>query len=274
MKVDLDGWQVRGTSVGGLETCLELPQIKVAFDLGRCAGSTVGCHTVLFTHAHADHMGAVALHAARRALRRAEPPHYVVPRENAEDFAELLEVWRRLDRSELPCEVTAAGPGDEVRLRRDLVARVFRSPHRAPCQGYHLFSERRKLRAELAEAGPEEIRRRREAGEEVTRLERVSELAFCGDTRFDVVTREAHLREARRLMLECTFLDERVTVEQAREMGHVHLHEVAAGAELLRGVGALLLTHVSARYRAEEARGLVAERLPGWLAERTRVLVE
>ncbi|MDA1265885.1 MAG: hypothetical protein O2816_12465, partial [Planctomycetota bacterium] len=114
----LDGLEVGGVSVGGLETCLELPQWKLAFDLGRCRNSTVSCHTVLFTHAHTDHMGSVAHHLARRGLLGAAPPRYVVPRENVDDFQALLEVWRRLDRSELACEVIEAGPGDEVGLRK------------------------------------------------------------------------------------------------------------------------------------------------------------
>jgi len=273
VKVDLDGLEVRGVSVGGLETCLEVPRWKLAFDLGRCASTTVGCQTVLFTHAHADHMGAVALHVAQRALRHVAPPRYVVPRENEEAFHAMLDAWRRLDRSDLPCEVEAAGPGDELRLRPDLVARLFRSPHRAPCQGYHLHSVRRKLREDLTDLEPAELRARREAGQEMAREVHVSELAFCGDTRFDVLEREPHLQEARRLILECTFLDDRLTVEQSRQMGHVHLVEIAARQDLLEGVGALLLTHVSARYRPAEARALVRAKLSPDLWARTQLLV-
>jgi len=271
--VDLDGLEVRGVSVGGLETCLEVPRWKLAFDLGRCASTTVGCHTVLFTHAHADHMGAVALHAAQRALRHVDPPRYVVPREDEGAFHAMLDAWRRLDRSDLPCEVEAVGPGDEVRLRPDLVATVFRSPHRAPCQGYHLHSVRRKLKEEYADREPAELRTRRMEGEEVAREVRDSELAFCGDTRFDVIEREPHLQAARRLLLECTFLDDRVSVEQAREMGHVHLDQLAARQDLLEGVGALLLTHVSARYRQHEAEALVRAKLRPDLSARTQLFM-
>jgi len=273
VRVLLDDLEVRGISTGGIETCLEVPSWKLAFDLGRCTGTTIGCGTVLFTHAHADHMGAVALHVARRALRRAPPPRYLVPRENEDDFNAMLDAWRRLDSSDLPCTVEATGPGDEVRVRKDLVAQVFPTQHRVPSQGYHLFSERRKLREELIGLGPDELRERREAGEEVAWVQRVSELAFCGDTRFEVVEREEHLRSAARLMLECTFLDERVTVEQAREMGHVHLDEVVEGAALLEGVGALLLTHLSARYRPGEAEAIVRAKLPPDLLARTQLFL-
>lgn len=274
MRVELDGLEIRGISVGGLETCLEVPSWKLAFDLGRCSGSTVGCHTVLFTHAHADHMGAVASHTARRALRRDDPPRYVIPRENEQAFEDLMHAWRRLDQAPLPCVVQAAGPGDELALHRQLVAQVFRSPHRAPCQGYHLFSEGHELLEEHVGKSTQEIAGLRREGQTVTREVRRSELAFCGDTRFDVLQRVPGLAQARRLMLECTFFDERVSVESAREMGHVHLHEIAEQAEQLRGVGALLLTHVSARYKRGEARELVERSLPDWLLERTTVFAE
>ena len=100
-------------------------------------------------------------------------------------------------------------------------------------------------------------------------VQRTSEVAFCGDTTFEVIRREEHLRSARRLILECTFLDERITPDQARSRGHVHLDQIAEDAELFRGVGALLITHLSARYAASEARAILDERLPGWLREKT-----
>ncbi len=274
MKIELDGLGVRGISIGGIENCLEVPSWKLAFDLGRCCGTTVGCRTVLFTHGHIDHMGGVASHVARRALRQASPPTYVVPRPYEAGFLAMLEAWRRLDGTDLPCDVVAMEPEQELRLREDQVVRAFQCPHRAPCLGYHVFSERRKLVDELALASPEEIKRRRKAGETVTRIERASELAFCGDTSFELIEAEEQLHGARRLMLECTFLDDRVSAESAAGMGHVHLDDIARGAELLRGVESLTLMHVSARYSRNEALSIVKSKLPAWLWEKTHLFVD
>jgi ribonuclease Z len=67
--------------------------------------------------------------------------------------------------------------------------------------------------------------------------------------------------------MECTFLDERVAVPEARAMGHVHLDELVERAELLPG-GKVVLSHFSARYDDDEIQRLIAGRVPeDWRAK-------
>src|SRR6186713_93805 len=146
----LAGIEVRGLSVGGLETCIDLPQYRLAFDVGRAPEHAIARSTILFTHAHMDHMGGVAYHCATRALRRLPPPTYVVGPENADAFRDLFDVWRRLDRSTLEHRLVVAEPGDEHALSQRLVVRPFRSLHRAPCQGYAIWEKKTRLRRDLA----------------------------------------------------------------------------------------------------------------------------
>lgn len=270
--VDLAGLDVLGISVGGIETCIEVPSYHLAFDVGRCPRTVLSRPTILFTHAHADHMGGVVQHAALRAMRRMEPPTYVVPRENAAAFRDMFEAWRALDRSELPHRVVELGPGEEYALGRGLVAEAFRSPHSAPCQGYVLWREARRLRADLVGLPGAELGRRRRAGEQIEDVTRIPELAFTGDTQIDVLDRVPVLRRVRRLILEVTFLDDRVDVASAREKGHVHLDEIIERAELFENE-AILLTHFSARYRAAEVREILERRLPAALRERVTPLL-
>jgi ribonuclease Z len=266
------GIEVRGLSVGGVETCIDLPRQRLCFDIGRCPREALARPTVLFTHAHMDHMGGVAYHAATRALQRMQPPTYVVPRENAEAFAELFEVWRRLDRSELAHTLVPLAPGEEWVLPNGWIARPFRSPHRVPCQGHALYSRRRKLRPELAGLPQEAVRERALAGESPTVEVETLEVAFSGDTRIELLEREPQVCRARLLILETTFLDERVSVEECRDKGHVHLDELAERAHLLHNE-AVLLTHFSARYKPDEVRRRIAERLPPTLASRVHALL-
>ena len=268
----IPGIEVGGLSIGGLETCIDLPRQKLCFDIGRCPRAAVARPTVLFTHAHMDHMGGVAYHAATRALQRMQPPTYVVPRENAEALADLFAVWRRLDRSELPHVLVPLAPGEEHRLPNGWVARAFRSPHRVPTQGYALVSTRHKLRADLAGRASDEVRELVLAGETVTEPLETVEVAFTGDTRVEVLEREPLVRAARLLILECTFLDDRVSVAECRDKGHVHLDELIERAHLLTNER-IVLTHFSARYTPDEVRRLLSERLPPDLAARVTPLV-
>lgn len=266
--LEVAGLRIGGGSVGGMHTCIDLPAWKLCVDLGACSEEAIQRKTVLFTHAHIDHMGAVAWHCSMRELRGMPPPTYVVPSANEEAFEGLFEAWRKLDRSDMPHRTVALAPGDEHVVRNDLVARPFRSPHRVLTQGYALWSHKRQLRAEFRGLPEANIRRLRvDEGVDVSEVLEVPEFAFCGDTTIEVVEREEVVRQARVLVLECTFLDERVSVESAREKGHVHLDEIIERAELFQNE-AIVLSHFSARYRARDVRRILAERLPAGLIER------
>ena len=77
---------------------------------------------------------------------------------------------------------------------------------------------------------------------------------------------------ARLLIMEVTFLDERVDVARARGSGHVHLDEVVERAELFENE-AILFTHFSARYSPGEVRRIVSGRLPDCLRDRVHLLL-
>ena len=271
-RLALNGLELRALSVGGLETCFWLPQWKVALDIGRCPLEVVDCRTVLFTHAHMDHLGGIAYHTATRSLRKQPAPVYVVPHHCTADLVRLFEAWRALDRSDMPHELVPLGPGEEHRLANGLLARPFPAPHSAPCQGYGLWSQREKLKPEFHGLDGRELARLRRAGVALGDRIETPEFAFTGDTRIEVLEREEVVRRARVLVMECTFVDERVSVAEARAKGHVHLDELAERASLFQNE-AILLTHFSARYRAHEVRAALAAKLPAELLARVTPLL-
>ena len=270
--LEVAGTKINAVSVGGLETCIELPDWKLCFDIGRCPPTAVRRPRVLFTHAHCDHMGGVAHHCAQRDLMGMDPPTYYMPAESAEAFEEMMAAWRRLAHSEFPCEVIGVLPGQEFELGRQQWARAFRAVHRIPTVGYALGELRKKLKPEFRGKSQEEIRRAVHSGAEITNDERFVEVAFCGDTCIDVLEREEIVRKARLLILEVTFLDDRVSVASARENGHVHLDEVVDRADLFENEH-ILFTHFSSRYRNKDILSILDERLPKNLRERVQPLL-
>ncbi|MDF1798377.1 MAG: MBL fold metallo-hydrolase [Planctomycetota bacterium] len=268
----LAGIEVRGHSVGGLETFIRLPELGLCFDIGRAPESSLSTELVLFTHSHIDHLGGVSSHAASRALRGMGPPTYVVPPPIAPGLQDLLEVWRGLDGANLPCKIVPLGPGDELTIKGRRVVRPFPAHHFGAAQGYVVWDAREKLLPELAGLSGDEIKARREAGEPVTARIETPLVAFTGDSRIDVLDVEPVLYQAKLLILEVTFLDDRVTVESAREKGHVHLDEVIERADRFQNE-AILMTHFSARYNRRQVREILAERLPASLAERVTPLL-
>ncbi len=259
--LNLAGTAVKGVSIGGVETCIQLPGLDLCFDIGRAPRSAVYRSRVAFTHGHLDHVGGVAMHAATRALTGLEPPTYMVPAPYARDLRELFRVWRRIDRSRLPCELVSVRAGDRIPLGDDRELRAFDSVHRIPALGYGVFSCKHRLAPEHRGKPGHELRDLRLAGVEITRPVWTCDVAFTGDTSIDLLDREPWLLQARLLIIECTFLDDRVDAEACRAKGHVHLDEILARAEAFENQ-AVLLTHFSARYSLAEIRAILRERLP------------
>ena len=258
-------------SIGGLETSIDLPAWRCAVDLGRSPARLLPRRHVFLTHAHLDHLGGIAHHCATRSLLGMGPPVYVVPPGIVEPLGRLFDAWRELDRSELPHRLVALAPGEEHELRRDLVVRPFRTIHPVESQGYLFLSRKKKLKPEYRDVSQAELRRLGADGVELSEAVVEPELAVTGDTRIDVLDDQHWLYQVPRLVLECTFLDDRVDVQRARSTGHVHLDELVERADRFRN-GAIGLTHFSARYGRDEIVRILDRRLPPELRERVRPL--
>ncbi|MEL6430098.1 MAG: MBL fold metallo-hydrolase [Planctomycetota bacterium] len=262
--------RIEGVSVGGVATTLDLPDLKLCVDMGRILEPAVARSVVLVTHGHADHVGGLAQHVAQRGLRRLPPATYVVPPPLVEPLERLFDVWRGMDRGAFAAELLPLSPGDEFRVRPDLVVRAFPTDHRVPSQGYLVQRRRTRLASALAGAPGPEIARLRAEGADVDEEVRSSVVAVTGDTRFRALLEQSEVLAAPTLALEATFLDDRIDAAGARERGHVHLDEVRDHAARF-GCERLVLCHVSPRHALKDAQRLVRERLPADLSARTEV---
>lgn len=269
--IEAAGVTIGGVSVGGLETCIELPSWKLCFDLGRCPPTAHRWGRVLFSHAHVDHLGGIPFHAATRDLMGMSVPDYHVPAENVDDLEALLAAWRRLDRSPLPCRVHGASPGDVITVGPGREAQAFRAVHRVPALGWALWSTRKRLLPAFVGLPGPQIAQLRAEGVVIDQAIRTPELAFSGDSTIDIVDREAVVRQARVLILEVTFWDDKVSVEKARGKGHVHVDEVLERADLFANE-AIVFTHLSQRHPPEDVRRILDSRFPAHLRERVQVL--
>jgi ribonuclease Z len=262
---------LRGVSWGGIRTCLELPSWKLLVDLGAVDHRQVYAGTVLITHGHLDHLGGIANHIALRELMGQVPGRYIVPPAIMDAVQDLLAVWRRLDRAPLAAEWIPLAPGTTLDLDRNRRVEPFATDHRVVSQGYLLSSVAQKLRPEFSGLPGTELARLRQQGTSITDEESRVEFAFSGDTQIDALLRNERALTAKRLVMEVTFLDDRVSVQQSREMGHIHLDELREHAEAFR-CEHLVLTHFSLRYQRKQAWELIRKALPADLLERTVIL--
>lgn len=264
---------LRGVSLGGVYTSIHVPELDLLLDVGVPLRQAAGAGTLLLSHAHADHVGALVTLLGLRGLHGlTRPLRVVMPAEIVPILERGLAAMSELQRWPLAIEAIGLEPGDEHPLRRDLVVRAVRTFHPVPSLGYLIVRKVQKLRPELAHLPGPEIARRRRAGEDVTVTAERAELAYVTDTLVQAIDHAPELAAAEVTILESTFLDGRKAIEDARAGCHVHLDELIARAPSIT-TPQLVLMHVSQLYRADEVEPLLDARLPADLRARTRVLL-
>lgn len=261
-------YTVRGLSVGGVYTALHVPELDVAFDVGLAPRSLAGVRTLLLSHAHVDHAGALPTLLGIRALHgHTAPLRVVMPVEIVDRMRAVLDAMSALQHWPLVIDAIGLAPGDQVELRPDLLVRAFKTFHPVPSLGYQLVRRVRKLRPEHHGRPGPEIAARRAAGEDLFDVVDQLELAYATDTLVQVVDHAPEVLRSKVLVLECTFLDERKALADARAGCHIHLDELIERAERFENER-LVLMHFSQLYRPDEIAGILDRRVPPALRAR------
>lgn len=55
-RLEIEGYPVEGLSIGGQETCVIFPTLKMAFDIGRCPQRAISQDFLFISHGHMDHI--------------------------------------------------------------------------------------------------------------------------------------------------------------------------------------------------------------------------
>jgi ribonuclease Z len=265
VSIEAAGIPIEGVSIAGHESFYKLPTFRTLLEFGRAPEDTVGYANVCVSHGHLDHIAGLAHHASRRRLAGLPAARVFVPREAVGDVSAWVEACERLEAIRYGIEIVPAAPGDRVSLRNDLELTVLPGRHRVPTVGY-LFSEvKHKLLDELAGRTGEEIAEMRRHGAAVARREEVPLLAYTGDCGQEIFEAVPEILRARVVLIECSFVRPE-DVPRAREYAHVHLDDIVSRADRFENE-AIVLTHFSQRYRAEEIREALL-RIPEPLASR------
>ncbi|EEF52135.1 ribonuclease z, chloroplast, putative [Ricinus communis] len=254
----IEEYPIEGLSIGGHETCIILPSLNLAFDIGRCPQRAISQDFLFISHAHMDHIGGLPMYVATRGLYRMKPPTIIVPTSIKETVEQLFEVHRKLDGSELNHKLIGLDVGEEFYVRKDLKVRAFRTYHAIQSQGYVVYSIKHKLKQEFLGLSGNEIKNLKASGVEITNTVTAPEIAFTGDTMSDFIIDETNIDalRARILVMESTFIDDTVKVEHARDYGHTHLSEIVNYADRFENK-AILLIHFSARYTVEAIEHII-----------------
>lgn len=264
-------YSVRGVSVGGVYTSLQVPELSVLLDAGVTLRALCAADHVFLSHGHIDHCGGLfGLLGIRGMMRKPAPPRVYLPQEIADDLRHALAVTSRLQRFPLEIDAVPLAPGDTVCVANNLWVRAFRTHHPVPSLGYQFVRRVKKLKpAYLTLSGPEIAAAKRDAVDLFDDVEHL-ELCYATDTLIRVLDTNPSMLQSRVLVLECTFYDERKSLSDSRAGCHIHLDELLEAADRFQNQH-LVLMHVSQIYSAREARELLRRRCPPALRERIQL---
>ena len=249
-----------GFSLAGEETVVGLPELNVCFDVGRAPREIVALDYVLLTHGHMDHAAGLAYYFSQRAFVGAAPGTMLMPTALVKAAKAIMAAWADMEGHPSPANIVGLEPGQEYTLRKGLFLRAFAVNHGCPSLGFSLIELRHKLKPELIGKPQHELIALKNNGVQIQYPLEVPLVAFCGDTATGDFFDLPHVRNAKVLVLECTFF-EPDHVRRARAGFHLHAADLPA---ILSRVDneAILLAHLTRRTSLRHAKQLLGKILP------------
>ncbi len=248
----LPPFRVQGFSVAGEATCLQVPELDIAFDMGVCPRAALACKYVAVTHGHMDHVGGLAYYCSQRRFQGMGTGTIVCDARIASAMHRMLAGFHDLEQQRTPYELIELEDGGQVEIKNNHFLTGFYTDHTSPSMGYAVVERRTKLREEYAELPQEKLRELKSRGVEITRELRIPLVAYTGDTSPGPHLVRDEVRRAKIIITECTFFD--ADHRQRAGVGkHLHVSDLA---EWLRVVEceAMVVVHISRRTHLGEAR--------------------
>jgi ribonuclease Z len=270
MQLQINGIDLDIISVGGLYTCVQFPQYKIAMDLGIAPRSSFNKSHIFFTHAHADHIAGVTRHCSSRKLLGLPPPTYVIGQEDAENFVNFMQSAGKLFRSDMLYNLEVVEPKQILQIHKQLSVQSYRSIHTMPCQGYIIQESRTKLKQEFLSLSGRELQQLRESGVELSETIHMPIVSYTGDTTIDTFHREKILQRLQVLVTEVTFFDDSVSPKEAKRRGHMHIDDLAH--QDLFPQPAIVLMHSSSRFSKEEITHICQKKLSQEMLKRIHIV--
>lgn len=270
-RLEFEGFSILGYSVAGEESVIVVPELDVVFDIGRCPREALRVNHVLLSHGHMDHAAGIAYYFSQRDFQGIAGGVALVSHSIVEPLEKLMKAVAAVEGHPSPYKFIGMSDGDDYEIRRGLIARAFSTHHIVNSLGFSLIEVRHKLKDQFAgESGPELVELKKN-GVEITRRVEIPLVTYLGDTAKANYSDLPFVRDAKVLLIECTFFDPE-HVSRARAGRHLHVSDLP---DVLKGMNneSIVLTHVTRRTSIAEARKILRKTLPGDILSRVTFLM-
>ena len=206
-QIKVDGLTLLGYSVAGEESVVIVPELDVVFDIGKCPREALRINHVLLSHGHMDHAAGVAYYFSQRDFQGIADGVVLVSKALVEPLERLMEAVAGVEGHPSPHKFVGMGHGDDYEIRRGLVARAFSTHHLGSSLGFAVIEVRHKLKEEFVGLTGPELVALKARGVQITRRVELPLVAYLGDTAKANYSELPYVREAKVLLVECTFFD-------------------------------------------------------------------
>jgi len=238
-------FRVQGFSVAGEQTCVQVPELDIAFDIGLCPRPALASPWVAISHGHMDHVAGLPYYFSQRVFQKIGVGKCICPATLAEPLRNMMHGWAAVEAQRTPFEIYPLEDGEQIEIKNNMHLRAIAVNHTVPAHAYAVVEKRSKLKPEFADLPQEKLKEIKAGGTEITRILEIPQIAYTGDCEFGPYLFKDEFVNAKIVIAECTFLED----EDRSRAGigkHMHIDEIARLLPFWKA-DAVILIHLSRR---------------------------
>ncbi len=252
---------INGRSTAGTHTSIVLPQYDLAFDVAPGIDPLYSVSNFFISHGHMDHAGALPYIISFRNLNKNQNTHIFVPEALYNPLFKIIQLWEEIEEHHYHFKLTPLTPNEVIPLKGSYWVKSFKTDHRIPSLGYLLFETRKKLKKEFFGLPGQELAELKRKGIQIESTVSLPLIGYSGDTKIEALIENEEFCRCQTVFIECTYLDERKTTENARKWGHIHLTELLPHLDQFKSEK-IVLFHISGRYSKQQINEILDKRIP------------
>ncbi len=254
-------YHFHGLSLSGIRTAIAMPELSLSFDAAQGYPFLLTLKHFFISHGHLDHAAGIPYIISQKAMTSQSPANFYMPQSLVEPMDQIMKIWEKIEGHQYKYNFVGVQADQEIPLNAQYFMKVFPTTHRIESFGYTLFEVQKNLRQDLQGLSQNEIIQKKRQGEEVNELHHNPVVSFTGDTQIEFLHSRPWIKKSKILFMEATYLDEKKTVQNARDWGHTHLDEVLEHLDEIESEQ-IVLIHASSRYPTPLALKILKDRVP------------
>lgn len=244
-----------------------MPELSLSFDVAQGYPFLLNLKHFFISHGHLDHAAGIPYIISQKEMNSQDPAKFYMPSSLVEPLDQIMKLWEKIEQHQYRYQFIGVQSDDEIPLNAQTYVKVFPTIHRIESFGYTVFEVHKKLKTEYLGYSQDEIIDLRRQRIEVNEIHHVPVVTFTGDTQIEFLESRDWVRKSKILFLEATYLDDRKTIEQARQWGHTHLDEIIPRLREIESEQ-IVFIHASSRYSDKEALRILMNKVPPEYHER------